>query len=190
MSTYSLSLRRVTAFNPSNYRPIALLSCFSKAFETILNRKILKNLSAFSLLSDHQYGLRNGRSTGDLAFLSNSWVIHSQRFWWNFCSCHRHVESFWQPGTNICFLNYLPSDSIPLCTFIFSFLSGRSIAALVDGQCFTFKSINSGVKQCSVLSLTLFLLFINDLSITNCPLYSYADDSTLHSSTSFNGRPT
>ncbi len=60
--------------NPSNYRPIALLSCLSKAFETILNRKIHKHLSASNLLSDHQYGFRKGCSTGDLlAFLSNSW---------------------------------------------------------------------------------------------------------------------
>ncbi len=27
--------------NPSNYRPIALISCLSKAFESILNRKFL-----------------------------------------------------------------------------------------------------------------------------------------------------
>ena len=60
--------------NPSNYRPIALISCLSKAFESILNKKILKHLSDHNLLSDHQYGFRKGRSTGDLlAFLTESW---------------------------------------------------------------------------------------------------------------------
>ncbi len=52
--------------NPSIYRPIALISCLFKAFETILNRKFLKHLSSFNLLSDRQYGFRKGRSTGDL----------------------------------------------------------------------------------------------------------------------------
>ncbi len=41
--------------NPSNYRPIALLSCSSKAFELILNRKIQKHLSTSDLQSDRQY---------------------------------------------------------------------------------------------------------------------------------------
>merc|ERR1711980_82167 len=43
----------------------------------------------------------------------------------------------------------------------------------------------------SVLSPTLFLLFINDLlSLTQCSIHSYADDSTLHFSMSFPRRPT
>ncbi len=57
--------------NPSNYRPIALPSCLSIAFETILNRKIFKHLSASNLQSDRHYGFRKGHSTGDLAFLTN-----------------------------------------------------------------------------------------------------------------------
>ncbi len=60
--------------NPLSYRPIALLSCLSKAFESILNKKLLKHLSTSDLLSDRQYGFRKGRSTGDLlAFLGDSW---------------------------------------------------------------------------------------------------------------------
>ncbi len=55
--------------NPSNYSLIALLSCLSKAFESILNRKIQKLLSTSDLLSDSQYGFRKGCSTGDLLTL-------------------------------------------------------------------------------------------------------------------------
>ncbi len=61
---------------------------------------------------------------------------------------------------------------------------------MVDGHCSSHKPINSSVPQGSVLSPTLFLLFISDLSVTNCPTHSYADDSTLHYSTSFDRRPT
>ncbi len=55
--------------NPSTYRPIALFSCLSKAFESILNRKIQNHLSTSDLLSDRQYGFRKGRSIGDLLSL-------------------------------------------------------------------------------------------------------------------------
>ncbi len=74
----------------------------------------------------------------------------------------------------ISLLSKLPSYGFypSLCTFISSFLSGRSISAAGDGYCSKPKSINSGVLQGSVLSPTLFLLFINDLSITDCPIHS------------------
>jgi len=90
-------------------------------------------------------------------------------------------------------ISKLPSVGIypSLCSFISSFLSGRSIAAVVDGHGSSAKPINSGVPQGSVLSPTLFLLFINDLlNLTTCPIHSYADDSTLHVSTAFPSRPT
>ena len=62
---------------------------------------------------------------------------------------------------------------------------------MVDVHRSSFKSINSGVPQGSVLSPTLFLLFINDLlSVTSSPIHSYADDSTLHYSFQFEKRPT
>ncbi len=79
--------------NPSSYRPIALLSCLSKAFETIPNKWFLKNLSSFILLSDRQYGFLMERSTGDLlAFLTNSWASSLRCF--NFRCCPRHLKSF------------------------------------------------------------------------------------------------
>ncbi len=55
-------------------------------------------------------------------------------------------------------LSKLPSYGFypDLCSFLSSYLSGRSIAAVVDGHCSTRKPINSGVPQGSVLSLNLY----------------------------------
>ncbi len=157
--------RKADRSNPSNYRPIPLISWLSKASETILNRKFLKHLSSFNLLPHHQYESRKGRYTDDLLpFLTESWSSSLRRFVDTFPVALDIAKAFdrvWRKPL----LSKLPSyDFYPaLCSFLSSFLSGHSIAAVVDGHYSTSIHINSSVAQGSVLSPTLFLLFINDL---------------------------
>ncbi len=184
--------KKVDRSNPSNYRPTTLLSCLSKAFETILNKWFLKYLSSFNLLSDRQNGFSKERSSGDLlVLLTNSWSSSLSCFGETFAvalDISKAFDRVWHKSLLSILLSY--EFYLSLCTFISSFLSGRSISAVVDGYCSQPKSVNSGVPQGSVLSPTLFLLFINDfLSITECPIHSHADDSTLHYSNTFKSRP-
>ena len=62
----------------SNYHPTALISCHSKAFESLFNKKTMRHLSAYNLFSDCQYGFRKDRSIGDLAFLTESFSDYSE----------------------------------------------------------------------------------------------------------------
>ena len=48
--------------NPSNYRPISLLSSLSKVFEKVLNTRMVEFLEKHQLLSNEQFGFRPKRS--------------------------------------------------------------------------------------------------------------------------------
>ncbi len=128
--------------------------------------------------------------TGDLLTLqTDSWSFSLSRFGDTFLvtvDLSKAIDRVWHKTL----LSKQPSfDFYPSLLLFSSFLSGRSISAVVDGHCSSPK--HNGVQQISILSPTLFLLFINDLlSITVWPIHSYADDSTLHFSTSFDRRPT
>ena len=44
----------------SNYRPVSLLTSFSKVFETVMQRSVLKHLTNYNILSIERYGVRLG----------------------------------------------------------------------------------------------------------------------------------
>ena len=49
--------------NPSNYRPISLLMCFSKIFKKLIFTRIDSFICKHSILASTQYGFRKGLST-------------------------------------------------------------------------------------------------------------------------------
>ena len=65
---------------------------------------------------------------------------------------------------------------------ILSFFSNRYLWVVPDGKSSKEYSVNAGVPQGSILVLTLFLLYINDLpDDVICNIAVLADDTTLHS---------
>ena len=175
--------------NPLNYRPIAITSLISKTMETIITKQLLTFLETNNLLSDHQYGFRKARSTGDLL----AYAVHVWSSALESCGESRVIsldisKAFDRVGHKG-LLAKLPMFGIhhTLINWIGSFLSDRSIAVRVDGFLSNLHSINAGVPQGSVISPVLFILFINDLlTSTSSSIHSFADDTFLSSSFSFN----
>ena len=65
---------------------------------------------------------------------------------------------------------------------ISSFLSNRQLRVILDGMSSQEYPVNAGVPQSSILGLTLFLLYTNDLPAdVICNVAIYADDTTLYS---------
>ncbi len=99
--------------NPSNYRPIALLSSLSEAFEIIFYESFLKHLSSFNFLSDHQYGF--SRSTLLAIFLLSLLTLGHlllSSFGETFSVALDTSKTF-DSGTNPYYLNYPATDSTP-----------------------------------------------------------------------------
>ena len=175
--------------NPLNYLPIAITSLISKTIETIITKQLLTFLETSNLLSDHQYGFRKARSTGDL--LANAVRVWSPAL--ESSGESRRIslgisnafDCVWHKGL----LAKLPMFGLnqTLINWIGSFLSERSIAVRVDGFLSNLHSINAGVPQGSVISPVLLILFINGLlTSTSSSIHFFADDIFLSSSFSFN----
>ena len=178
--------------NPSNYCPIALTSAVAKVFETLLNSHFIKHLESNNLLSDHQYGFRKARSTGDLlSYLTHVWSSSLRNFGESFVVALDIPKAFdrvWHKAllTKLPAYGFTPS----FCKLISSFLSNCFISAVVEGATSASFPVSNGVLQGSVLSPTLFLLFTNDrLHASASDVHSFADDSTVHKSSSFQCQP-
>jgi hypothetical protein len=52
----------------ANYRPISLLTSFSKVFENIIYVRLLKHIKVNNILLEEQYGFRPATSTDNASF--------------------------------------------------------------------------------------------------------------------------
>ena len=157
--------------------------------EAIITKQLLAFLETNNLFSDHQYGFRQARSTGDLlAYAVHTWSSALESFGGSrviSLDISKAFDRVWYKGL----LAKLPMFGLHnnLIKWIASFLSNRSIAIRVDGFLSEPHSINSGVPQGSGISPVLFTLLIHDLlSSTYSSIYSFADDPYLSSSFSSN----
>ena len=72
-------------------------------------------------------------------------------------------------------------NSIQIFGLLSSFLSNRWLRVVLDGKTSQEYPVNAGVPQGSILRLTFFLLYINDLpDDAICNNAIYADDTTLY----------
>ena len=185
-------LKKGDRSNPSNYCPIAVTPGVAKVLETVLNSHFINHLESNNLLSDHQYGFCKARCTGDLlSYFTHAWSSSLRNFGESFVVALDISKAF-DRVYHKALLAKLPAYSFTPSFYklISSFISNHFISVVVDGTTSASFRVSSGVPQGSVLSSTLFLLFINDLlHATASDVHSFADDSTLHKSSSFQCQP-
>ena len=136
-----------------------------------------------NIIHGRQYGFRQYRSTGyNLTYVTHTWkktLETGKETLAVALDISKAFDQVWHKNL----LAKLPDFGFTptLRIWLESFLANSSIKVVVDGMPSESFSINAGVPQGSVISPTLFLIYINDLiDQTSSPTHYYADDNTLH----------
>lgn len=172
--------------SPTNYRPISLLTTFSKLLEKLVNNRMMNFFETKTLLGPFQFGFRPGRSTDDAV----SALVASVS------TCLDKGECC--IGVFLDLAKAFDTVSIPLLLEKLSrlgirgsalgwfsyYLSNRKQHTRIGNQHSTTEYITFGVPQGSILGPSLFIAYLNDINYSlDDPLYPnlfcYADDTAV-----------
>ncbi len=177
--------------DPGNYRPISILTIFSKLLEKLFYNRIISFINNLNVIHSHQFGFVKQKSTS----LAVANVLSS-------------IVSKYNSNNKLAFVlldlkkafDFINHDllqiklkhygfrGLPL-QWLSSYLSNRSQKVKINDFFSSTLPVSAGVPQGSILGPVLFNIFVNDVfqfSSANCEIYLYADDTALIFSASNN----
>ena len=166
----------------SNYRPISLLSPFSKLFERHIYNQITNFLDKHNILHPFQYGFRKNKST-ELALTQISEELSTQIQDGNItCSVFLDLAKAFDTVDHHILkskLNQYGIRGLP-AKLIGDYLNDRFQSTVINNIKSEPERIVCGVPQGSVLGPLLFLIYINDLpNACSLDVRLFADDACL-----------
>ena len=166
-----------------NYRPISLLSAFSKIFEKVMYGRVYDFLSHNSILDENQFGFRKGRSCEQALLTAQNEILKSlSKKQISLLLLIDFSKAFDMVDHDILLkkLNNYGIRGIAHDWFK-SYLSDRTQYVTINGQTSSNRDMLYGVPQGSILGPLLFIIYINDIPniCENCTFILYADDANI-----------
>ena len=166
-----------------NYRPISLLSAFSKFFEKIMQHRVSNFLNANGSLHENQYGFRSGRSCEHALLLAQNEIISTlsknqiaMLLLIDFSKAFDMVD-------HKILLHKLQHYGIRGLAYAWfkSYLENRKQFVELSGKQSSTMSLQYGVPQGSILGPLLFVIYINDIPEVHklAKFILYADDANI-----------
>ena len=172
--------KKGSKLDPGNYRPVSILCVLSKVLERAVHSQLGEYLERRGLIFDHQSGFRGGYST-DSCLIGLTDYIRGEIGKGNLVGMVLiDLQKAFNTVDHGIFLDKLRAIGVSSTAWFGSYLKDRRQCVEVNGSRSDFLPIDCGVPQGSILGPQLFLIYINDMSLSiNCNLSLYADDSAL-----------
>lgn len=165
----------------TSFRPISLLSIFSKIFEKIFLRRLSPVLESKNIIPEHQFGFRHKHGTPEQIhrIVNNiTDALEKKRY----CSAvfldiQQAFDRVWHMGLLYKIKKLMPA---PFYLFFKSYLSERHFYVKINDETSELYAINAGIPQGSVLGPILYTIYTADMPVLdNVMVATYADDTAI-----------
>jgi len=173
--------KKDSKLNYLNYRPISLLSVFSKIYEKLIYSRTYTFLDDNKLINTKQFGFRSNHSTNHALLNITERIKALVDTGQYVCGVFIDLEKAFDTVNHEYLCDKLKFYGLRgnVNELFKSYLSNRKQYVSINGFDSEFQNLNCGVPQGSCLGPLLFLIYINDfkLCLDKCDSGHFADDT-------------